>query len=77
MLFSLIFLVAHLSIKPYVRPEDDLLAVISQFMLVALFFGGILLKVFVDPPHHVPTTITRVRILTTPPRATTSLAGLR
>ena len=48
LLFSLVFLVAHLSINPYVRPEDDLLAIISQFMLVALFFGGILLKTFGD-----------------------------
>jgi len=48
LLVSSIFLVALLSIKPYKRPEDDLLAILSQLMLVVLFFGCMLLKLFVD-----------------------------
>ena len=48
MFISLSFLVALLSVKPYDRPEDDLLATAAQLMLTIIFFGGVLLKVFTD-----------------------------
>lgn len=48
LLVSSIFLFSLLSLRPYVREEDNLLAILSQLILVILFFTAILLKVFID-----------------------------
>lgn len=46
MLVSLGYLILLMRIQPYARPEDDLLACISQMGLVLIFFCGILMESF-------------------------------
>jgi hypothetical protein len=46
MLVSLAYLMLMIRVRPYVRPEDDMLACISQTALVLIFFCGILMETF-------------------------------
>jgi len=46
MLVSLAYLMLMIRVRPYVRPEDDMLACSSQTALVLIFFCGILMETF-------------------------------
>ena len=52
LLVSLCFFSLTLLVRPYQRIEDNILAASTQFVLVALFIGSILIRVYEDTARH-------------------------